>query len=148
MTGTGTVEGEKHRSWDVVLGACLLVVVAAVIAQVATDSLNGTSDEFFAVCAQVAPVFALAIFVEIAVVMTPVFQEQGTTPANRALMRTLVRANVGLFLLSEGAALYAVGSGTASTFLVVCSVAPWALQMALMADTAYTRAGLSRIRKG
>jgi len=49
----------------------------------------------------------------------------------------LVRANAGLLIISEGTALYAVGANATSTFLLVCVVLPWLLQLAMVVDTAY-----------
>jgi hypothetical protein len=125
-----------------------LIPLAGALGEWWFDCLDHTAAAFYATAGQVGPVFGLALFVEIVVVMTPVIAKQGATPANTATMRFLIRTNAGLLALSEGAALYAVGARASSTFLVVSVVLPWLLQVVLLADTAYTRVGLNRIRGG
>jgi hypothetical protein len=99
----------------------------------------------------VGPVFGLAVFVEITIVMGRALaqkksrKKQATT---RALARTVVRTNAGLLLVSEGAALYAVGANVSSTFLLTSVLGPWLLQIYLLVDTAYHRIGVSKLGRG
>lgn len=94
------------------------------------------------------PLVGLAVFVELVVVMGQLVSTQGATPANRALARSVIRANAGLLVTSEGLALYAIGAQTSSTFLVIAVLVPLLLQVYLLIDTAYQRVGASRIRGG
>jgi hypothetical protein len=128
-----------------VIGVCAAVLGAGAVGEVVYPGLGGTSDEFFVTCGHVAPLFALALFVEIAVVMARVIHAQGATPANKATVRTLVRINVAMLVLSEAASLFAVGARTSSSFLVICSVLPWLAQLALLVDITYHRIGMSRL---
>jgi hypothetical protein len=107
-----------------------------------------TSNSFFVVCGTVAPLFGLALFVDLALVMALAVREQGATSTNRLTFQTLVRVNSAMLVISESAALYAVGTETANAFLVVCSTLPWAVQLYLLTQMAYYRAGLSRVGPG
>ncbi len=91
------------------------------------------------------PVIGLALFVEIVVVMTPAIARPDRGAAKTAAVQLLVRTNAGLLVISEGAALYAVGAKASNGFLVVCVLLPWLLQLVLLVDTAYHRIGLNRI---
>jgi hypothetical protein len=64
----------------------------------------------------------------------------------RATFRGLMRLNAGVFIISEGSALYAIGAQVTSTFLVVAVLLPWLIQIVLIIQTAYLRAGYHRIR--
>ena len=142
----------------VILWSAVLLVAAATA--LSTDGLDGADPAFFATCAQVGPVFGLAVFLEIAVVMAPLMRastssapkppETGgktsaVTSEQRAVVALLVRANVGLLLISQGAALYATAAKENSGFLLLCTVLPWLLQLVLIVDAAYYRVGLSVI---
>jgi hypothetical protein len=118
------------------------------VAAWATSFGSGVTPEFFATIASVGPVFGLALFVEIAVVMGRVVSEQGPTRANRALARVLIRTNLGLTAISEGVSLYATGSDRQSTLLVVGAILPLVIQLVLLAETAYLRLGISRVPRG
>jgi hypothetical protein len=119
--------------WPVVLAVSAVVVGVAGLSELVAAHLSGTtSGDFFTVCATVAPLFGLAVFVDIALVMGPVVGDQGATPANRALVQVLVRTNMAMLVISESAALYSVGVKASSAFLVVCSVLPWVVQLYLL----------------
>lgn len=105
-------------------------------------------DKFFEVCALIGPLFGLALFVELAVVLGQLVRAEGATPANRDLGRSVLRANAGLICVSEGLALYAVAAGRASTFLVVAIAVPMLIQILLLVDCGYQRIGIGRIRGG
>lgn len=135
----------KFRSWLVFGTACLFVLGLGGITAIAYPDLGHASDEFFVTCGHIAPLFGLALFVEIVVVMTDVVYTEGATLENKATVQVLVRTNIAMLVISETAALYAVGAKTSSAFLVVCSVLPWLVQLLLLADTAYNRIGLSRL---
>lgn len=109
---------------------------------------NRPPEVFFEVCALLSPLFGLGLFVEIAVVMGQVIEDQGPTEGNRSLTRGLVRSNVVLLLSASGAPLWALVSGTHSAFLAVFAVVPLLLQILLLSETAYLRAGINRIRLG
>jgi hypothetical protein len=134
--------------WLIPAVACSVAPLAGALLELIADVFDTTEQVFFATCAQIAPVFALALFVEIALVMTAVFREQGATDANTRTLKTLVRSNIALLGVSEGAALYATGAKASSSFLVACVVVPWGLQALLLIDTSYSRVGGSRIRSG
>jgi hypothetical protein len=77
--------------------------------------------------------------------MAPLIASEGPTPANKATMRTFVRGNMAMTIESEAAALIALGARASSGFLVVCCVLPLLLQIGMLAQTAYYRAGLNSI---
>lgn len=106
------------------------------------------ADELYAVGAGTAAVIGVAVFVELAVVMGSLIAEQGNTSANELLTRAVVRTNAGLFVISEGFALYAIGAKESSTLLVFLVVVPMGLQLLLFVECAYHRIGSSRIRSG
>jgi hypothetical protein len=103
---------------------------------------------FFEVCGLVEPIIGLAVFVELVLVLGQVVNHQGPTLANQQLVRAIVRANAGLFFVSQGAALYAIGSESTSPFLLFSATVPIAIQIYLLVDCAYQRVGISRIRGG
>jgi hypothetical protein len=138
----------RVRSWLLAVGTCAAVLAIAAVGEAIYPGLNRTSDEFFVTCGHVAPLFGLALFVEITVLMARVIHAQGSTAANKATVHTLVRINAGMLVVSEAAALYAVGAKASSTFLVICSVLPWLAQLALLVDVTYHRIGLSRLGSG
>lgn len=131
----------------IVVSLCIVVLGIGGLAELVAGPAH-VSGDFFLACATVGPLFGLALFVEIALVMAPIIELQGATPANRATIRALVRINVAMLLIAESAALYAAGSGTRSAFLVVCSVLPWLIQVALLAQTTYYRTGISKVGPG
>ncbi len=103
---------------------------------------------FFEVCALTEPVIGLAVFVELVVVLGQLTTTQGATAANRSLTRAVVRTNAGLIVLSEGSALYALAQEETTVFLLCTVVVPMVLQLVLLVECAYHRAGISRIRGG
>lgn len=103
---------------------------------------------FFEVCGLVEPIIGLAVFVELVVVLGQVVDKQGPTVANQQLVRSVVRANAGLFFVSQAAAFYAIGSDSSSVFLLFSATVPMAIQIFLLVDCAYQRVGISRIRSG
>jgi len=117
-------------------------------ASLVTDFGRDADPDMFEACAQMAPVFALALFAEIGFAMTPVVEGQGLTSANKATVRALVRSTIGLMLVSVAASLYAVGAGVQTTMLVVMAVGPFAIQLFLLADAAYLRFDAGRVRVG
>jgi len=122
-----------------------VLAVAAVTQLVGTEIPGAIDGSFFAVCATVAPLFGLALFVDIGLVMAPAVAEKGPTESVRAAIRIFVRVNVGMLVLSEGTALYAIGTDRVSAFLLTCSVLPWCVQLFLLAATTYHRTGIRRI---
>jgi hypothetical protein len=140
------VEHCPSRSWYVVLGTCAAVLAAAGIAELVGSLIEGSiSSDFFVVCAGVAPLFGLAVLVDIGVVMSPVVKKTGATDAIRETTKTFVRLDIGMLVISQSAALYAVGAGQASAFLVACSVLPWMVQLYVLASTTYHRAGIREV---
>lgn len=103
---------------------------------------------FFEVCGLTEPLIGLAVFVELVLVIGPLFSNQGPTETNRQLARAVVRTNAGLMLVAQGAALYAIGSGSSSVFLLFSAVTPMVLQILLIIDCAYQRVGINRVREG
>lgn len=151
MTSTkqANVKHSSRRSWYVVLGTCVGVLALAGVAEGISSIVEGSiSSDFFVVCGGVAPLFGLAVLVDIGVVMAPAVKESGPIDAIRETTKTFVRLDIGMFAISESAALYAVGSGHASAFLVAASVLPWLVQIYILAETTYHRAGIRRIRIG
>jgi hypothetical protein len=150
MTGS---MGEGYRRRDNPRDAWLIpillvggVLVLAAVVELVTHKLDGADPAFFATTAQVAPVFGLAVFIEVAVVMAPVLK---TAPSDltKTTVQMLIRANAGLFLLSETSALFATGASRDSGFLVMCIVLPWLAQLLLVVDAAYYRVGLSVLKR-
>jgi hypothetical protein len=147
---TATVNDHKspklRAPWPLAIATYLGVFALAGIAELAGTHIHGTTnDSFFVVCGTIAPLFGLALFVDIALVMRPVVKKQGLTDTNRATLQLLVRVNSGMLIISEAAALYAVGTEAASPFLVGCCVLPWLVQIYFLAQTAYDRAGASQL---
>ncbi len=102
----------------------------------------------FEICALIEPLFGLAVFVELVLVLGPLVAKQGPTKANRSFARAVLRTNGGLLVISEGLALYAVAARCTSTMLVVAVVVPMLMQIYLLTDCAYNRVGIHRIRTG
>lgn len=139
----------EAAAWWLPLVVWSVVLLIASVVDLATNELDGADQSFFSTAAQIGPVIGLGVFVEIAVVMAPVMktppeppERSGPTLAERTAVALLVRLNVGLLLISEGAALYATGARQSSGFLVLCTVLPWLVQLALVVDAAYHRVGL------
>lgn len=124
------------------------IVVLGVVADLLSDGWRRPDPDFYATCATIAPLIGLALFVEIVLVMTPVIADQGADPVNVAMVRTVVRLNSVMLLLSVSSALYALGAHKHTAFLVVLSTAPWLVQLFLLIDTAYNRVGINRIGRG
>jgi hypothetical protein len=141
-------EAKDHSLWRsrfLTLAICGLVPGIAGVADWLVPCSGHADPDFYATCAQVGPVLALTLYVEIIVVMAPVLASADCTQAERNGARALLRANTGLFVISEGVALYAVGSRGSSLFAIVCVLLPWLLQLLLIVDTAYYRAGINKI---
>lgn len=136
------------RGWFLVAAIVGIIVVAGVVAEPISDGWRRPDADFYVTCATIAPLFGLALFVEIALVMTPVIADQGLSSVNVAMVRTLVRLNAAMLVLSESSALYAVGGHRRTAFLVVLSTAPWLVQLVLLIDTAYNRIGINWIGRG
>ena len=134
----------KAKSWGLVAVVSGLVIAFAFIGDVAVGCLDGANEAFYAACAQIAPIFGLAVFVEIAVVMAPAVSNDAGGVA-KATVRSLVRLNVAMLVISETGALFAVASGSDSGFLTLCCVLPWAVQVVLFVDALYYRVGLNTL---
>jgi hypothetical protein len=145
------------RSWRFVIG-----IYAAVLGAIGLVGLIGSvvegaiSQDFFVVCGTVAPLFGLAVLVDIGVVMAPVTRraydedpddQSGRFAALSETTKTFVRVDLGMLVISETAALLAVGGRHASPYLVVGSVLPWAVQLVVLAATTYHRAGIREVAK-
>lgn len=141
---------ERHTAKAWILPISLWVagpIVGVVVAHFSSFG-DHAHDAFFEVCALIEPLFGLALFVELAVVLGQLVSVQAATPANRDLGRSVLRANAGLICVSDGLALYAVAAGRASTFLVVAIAIPMLIQILLLVDCGYQRTGLGMIRGG
>lgn len=103
---------------------------------------------FFEVCGLIEPLIGLAVFVELVLVLGQLVSVQGATDANQRLARAVVRTNAGLILVSQAAALYAIGSDSSTVFLLFSAIVPMVLQVFLLVDCAYQRVGINRIRGG
>lgn len=132
------------KSWGLVVVVSGVLFAVAGVAEFAFGCLDGATEAFYAACAQIAPIFALALFVEVAVVMAPAVDDDSDGAA-KATVRSLVRLNVAMLVIAETAALYAVASGSNSAFLTVCSVSPWIVQIVLFVDALYNRVGLNTL---
>lgn len=113
-----------------------------------TDFGSEVKIGLFEVCALIQPLFGLAVFVELILVLGQLVSTEGATKANRKTTRAVVRANAGLLVISEGLAMYAVGADRVSTVLVVAVVVPMLIQVFLLMDCAYLRVGINRIQRG
>lgn len=105
-------------------------------------------DQVFEICALIEPLFGLAVFVELVLVLGRVVEAQGATNANRHMAHAVLRTNAGLLCISEGLALYAVAARCTSTLLIIAVLLPMLTQLYLLVDCAYNRVGLSWIQKG
>src|SRR5208282_6115034 len=121
--------------WRLVAFVTAAVICIGGLAELVAGPLHTVSQDFFVTCGTAGPLLALALFVEISVVMAPVVQAQGLTHANEMTIRVLVRINSVMFVMAEAAALYAVGAHTSSAFLIACCVFPWLVQLLLLAQT-------------
>jgi hypothetical protein len=142
------------RSNAFTAAVCGAVLAIAGLAEAFADCLDNTQPAFFSTCAQVAPILALALFVDLVLVLGPVLTERTQNapprqaPPEHQAFRALVRANVGMLVISEASALYAVGARASTTFLTICAVLPWCAQLLLLVSTTYYRGGVHRIGKG
>lgn len=134
--------------WNLVIGLVAVVMCLGGLLELTMGPGGPISQDFFLTCGTAGPLIALALFVDIAVVMAPVIQSQGLTHANEMTVRALVRINTAMFVTAEAAALYAVGTETSSLFLVVSCVLPWLVQLLLLAQTIYYKTGVSRVGPG
>jgi hypothetical protein len=136
------------KAWMLPVGLWAVGPLVGFLASLVWCFGASANEEFFETCALIAPLFGLALFVELALVLGQLVKDQGPTAANRGLARSVLRANAGLICVSEGLALYAVATGRASTFLVVSVVVPMLIQVQLLVDCGYQRIGIGRIRGG
>ena len=131
-------------------GFSSLLLVGAVLGVAALGRLvfdwHDVEPSFFSTCAQIAPVLAVAFFVEVAVVMTPLLSNTDDAAA-KAMTKFLVRSNAAMLVVSEASSLYATATKTSSTFLVLGSVLPWLLQLLMIVDTSYYRIGVHRMQR-
>jgi hypothetical protein len=135
-------------SWLLCIAVYAAVLAAAGIVDLIGAHVHEALDrELFIVAGTVAPIFGFAVFVDVGIVMAPAVKEQGPTAPNRATVRTFVRVNAGMLIISESAALYAVGTSRASAFLLGCAVLPWLVQLYVLVQTTYHRAGIRRVRE-
>ena len=128
------------------LATCVFVLAVGGVTESVAPCLRHISLAFYSTAGAVAPLIGLGLFVEIVLVMRPAIASEGATEVKMAGARTLVRTNALLLILSEAAALYAIGAKASNGFLMVCVVLPWVLQILLLIDTAYHRLGINRIR--
>ncbi|HEX3737500.1 MAG TPA: hypothetical protein VHV53_08140 [Solirubrobacterales bacterium] len=141
---------EEHalKAWFLPIALWILGPVVGVVVAQFSDFGHGVRERFFEVCALIQPLFALALFVELVVVLGHVVGKQGATAANRDLARSVLRTNAGLLCVSEGLALFAIAADRASTFLVIAIVIPMFIQVLLLVDCGYHRIGIGRIQRG
>jgi hypothetical protein len=109
---------------------------------------KGADRDLYLAGAGTAALVALALFVDLALVLGALFDRQGDTPANRLTAQIFLRTNAALFVLAEGTSLYALGARRSSTLLVFCLGVPMVLQLVLLVELAYQRIGLARVREG
>jgi hypothetical protein len=126
---------------------CLAPVLGFLVGH-CSDFGADADPRLFEVGGGTAALVALAVFVELAVVLGALIAQQGRSEANYLLTRSVVRANAGLFLIAEGSALYAVATQRSSTLLVFLLGVPMLAQLFLLIECAYHRVGASRIRGG
>lgn len=143
---TEYLKSKLRTSWGIVFATCATVLgIAGVVEALGTHIHDSISSNFFVVCGTVAPLFGLALFVDIGVVMAPIVKTAGATDPIRDTTKTFVRINSGMLLISESSSLYAAATDLPSAFLVACAVLPWAVQLYLLAATTYHRAGVRQV---
>ncbi len=105
-----------------------LPVAIAALVGVFADVGESVDPDFYSSLAQVLPVLALAGFVELMPVMRAIFEEVDVTGDpdwernfGETFVQSIVYAFVGYLILGEGMALWAVGSGHSSTFLLLAT---------------------------
>jgi hypothetical protein len=138
----------KLKTWALSVGICLIGPAAGLIAGLVTHAGRDVDVKFFELCSQIAPILAVALFIEIALVMGSVIERQGLTEANIGTGLVLVRSNTGLFMVSEGLALFAVACSKRTTFLEVAVVVPMIIQLYLFLDTTLLKLGIREVRGG
>jgi hypothetical protein len=129
----------------------LLVAIAPIgglIAEAITCAGRSVEMEFFLVCGSVGPLVGLALFIDISVVVNGAVAGQGLTSANKGLARVLVYGNAALMTSSEGFALYALGTGVHTTFLVTATVLPLLIQTLLLTETALFKVRAITLSRG
>jgi hypothetical protein len=131
--------------WRIVVATCIAVFITSGVTELVAPSAWSVDNDFFLACSTVGPLIGLALFVEISLVMSPIIDEQGSTPANRATVQALVRINASMLVIAETAALFSVSTSARGTFFVAASVIPWLVQLALMVQTVYYRTGVNRV---
>lgn len=139
---------QRAKGWAFPLAIWSIGPIAGYAVGCLADFGQEAQGGLFEVCALIEPLFGLAVFVELILVLGPLVSNQGFTAANQGLARAVLRANGGLMFLSEGLALYAVAADRASTFLVIAVTIPMVIQLYLLIDCAYNRVGIHRIRPG
>lgn len=138
----------RSKAWAIPLVAWAVAPLLGLLADCWSDFGATVDEQLYVVGASTAAVISVAVFIELAVVLGALIKDQGNTSGNILLTRAVVRTNAGLFVLSEGAALYAIGSQTSSSLLVCLMLVPMLLQLFLFVECAYHRVGVSRIRQG
>jgi hypothetical protein len=120
-----------------------LPVIVGVLASLLFDFGGDGPGAFYAAAAQVAPVLALAAVVEPSFSLGREVERLTTFPGDRSdtrwAVRALVHLHLGLLLVVEASALYALGSRTSSTFLLVTVVGALAAQLWWLAWAARSR---------
>lgn len=117
-------------------GVALLIgavpVCVAFVVGLFTDFGRGADPQLAVVLAQVVPVVFLAAIVENRVIAARLAERFSDDETIVEVAMTGVRASVILFLFGESAALYAVGSSTSTTFLVLTPCLTTLAQVVLM----------------
>jgi len=131
------------RALGIVAGVSVAVLALAWLLGVIAPELSDTNSEFFVICGHVAPIYGLAIFVEVVVVMSRIVREEGATSANRGTVYALLGINAAMLVIAQSAALYAAGASESSGFLIGCCVLPLVVQLLIVLDSAYRRTGLA-----
>jgi hypothetical protein len=139
--------GVVRQTAMVALLAAIAPIVAA-LADAITSAGRCIESDFFVVVGGVGPLIGLALFIDISVVVNDAIAKQGLTPANKGLARVLVYSNAVLLLTSEGFALYALGSGVHTTFLVAIAVVPLLIQTLLLTEAALFKVHANTLSDG
>lgn len=139
--------GPTARSWGTMVVVVGGVIGLSALLEAWPDPVDDVSIDFFKAAAPLTAVLGLAVFVELALVLEPYDPNKTMEKAFEALVRTVIGGNGLLIVVSSSAALYAIGSGRSTTFLLGCVVLPWILQLSVLVDAAYYRIGLHRLRK-
>jgi hypothetical protein len=134
--------------------AVLIVVITALapaaglVAGCITSAGRGVESDYFVVAGSVGPLIGLALFIDITVVINDAVKEQGLTQGNKGLALVLAFSNAALLLTSAGLALYALGSGVRTTFLVTATVVPLVIQTLLLTESALFKVHAIKLADG